>query len=380
MNARFAAFALMLGNLVTALAILGPAGMLAQIADGFAVSIGDAGMLVTAGAVVLCLGSPLMAWATSTLPRRQSLAAAVAAMAVGHVVSAFAPSFFALAVIRVAMLIVGAVYTPLAASTISLLVPEKQRPSAIAFIFLGWSLAIAAGLPIVTFVAVNFGWRASYGMLGAAGAVSFVLLAISVPAGLRGAPLSMRSWGEIARNRLIGLLLAITILWTCGQFVLFPYLGPLIAHLADGGPHAIGAAFAAMGVMGFIGNVSATRAVNLFGPFATSLFFLSAMVVGTALWAFGAGLLPAMIGGTAVWGLGFAAFNSMQQARLVAAAPALASATVALNTSANYVGQAIGSALGGTLYEAGALVRMGHVAAACMLLAFGMLLLTRPRR
>ena len=155
-------------------------------------------MLVTAGAVVLCAGSPLMAWATSTLPRRELLTAAIAAMAIGHVVSAFAPDFVSLAAIRIAMLIVGAVYTPLAASTISLLVPEKERPSAIAFIFLGWSLAIAAGLPVVTYVAANFGWRACYGMLGAVAAATYVLLLISLPAGLRGAPLSMK---KLERSR-----------------------------------------------------------------------------------------------------------------------------------------------------------------------------------
>ena len=52
----------------------------------------------------------------------------------------------------------------------------------------------------------------------------------------------------------------------------------------------------------------------------------------------------------AIWGLGFASTNSMQQVRLVGAAPALASASVSLNTSVLYIGQAVGSAIGGFLY------------------------------
>jgi DHA1 family inner membrane transport protein len=92
------------------------------------------------------------------------------------------------------------------------------------------------------------------------------------------------------------------------------------------------------------------------------------------LWAIGAGWLAAMGAGILFWALGFAAINSMQQARLVAAAPDLASASVALNTSVLYVGQAIGSGIGGLMFAAGYLQAMGYVgvafvACACALVA-----------
>ena len=63
----------------------------------------------------------------------------------------------------------------------------------------------------------------------------------------------------------------------------------------------------------------------------------------------------------AIWGIGFASTNSMQQVRLVAAAPALASASVSLNTSALYIGQAIGSAIGGLLYARDLFYGSGYV-------------------
>ena len=62
MSARLAKFALMFGNFVIGVAILAPAGMLAELAQGLAVTIRDAGLLVTFGAVVLCFGSPLVTW------------------------------------------------------------------------------------------------------------------------------------------------------------------------------------------------------------------------------------------------------------------------------------------------------------------------------
>jgi len=377
MSARLAAISLMLGNLVTAMAVLSPAGMLSDLATGLSVSIRDAGLLMTFGAVVLCFVSPLMVWLTSGMDRRLVLAAMLAVLGIGHFGSALAPNYATLLVVRVLMLTMAAAYTPVAASTVAHLVGEKRRPSAIAFVFLGWSIAIAAGLPAVTFLAAHIGWRETFAIFGAAAVVVLVILVASIPPGLRNPPLSLGSWQAIVRRPLVLVLLLITALWTAGQFVVFPYLGPLLSRLAGGGVEAVGASFAAMGIMGFIGNVVATGIVNRFGAFSTSVAFLSALVIGAAAFAFGAGSLIAMGMGCAIWGLGFAAFNSMQQVRLVTAAPPLASATVALNTSSNYVGQAIGSALGAELYARDLLYTMGYADVAFMTAALGVLLVSR---
>ncbi|HVG51568.1 MAG TPA: MFS transporter [Xanthobacteraceae bacterium] len=378
MSARFAAVALMLGNVVTALSILGPAGMLADLATGLSVSIREAGLLVTSGAVVLCFGSPLMTWAASAMDRRGLLAGTIAIVSLGLLATAWAPDYLSVLVLRIAMLVIGAVFTPMAASTIAMIVTEKERPGAISFVFLGWALAIAAGLPVITFLAAHAGWRAVYALLGAIGVLSALLIYVALPRRLRGEPLSMSSWGIIARHRFVCWLLLVTVLWTCGQFVLFPYLGPLLARLAGGTTQVIGASFAAMGIMGFLGNLTASRTVGHFGAWRMSIVFSASMFIGTALWAIGTGVLPAMVTGVALWGFGFAALNSMQQARLVATAPPLAGATVALNTSSNYVGQGIGSALGAEMFARDYLIAMGFVATAFMLLAlFGVILSRR---
>jgi predicted MFS family arabinose efflux permease len=82
----------------------------------------------------------------------------------------------------------------------------------------------------------------------------------------------------------------------------------------------------------------------------------------------------------AIWGLGFASTNSMQQVRLVGAAPALASASVALNTSVLYIGQAVGSAIGGVLYARDLLYGAGYVAMGFVLLALMTVIMAKPRR
>ena len=92
MTPRFAPTALMLGNLVTGCAVLAPAGMLPELATGLGVSIRDAGLLITFGAIVLCIGSPLTAWLTSRIERRTLLTATLAIFAITNIASALRPA------------------------------------------------------------------------------------------------------------------------------------------------------------------------------------------------------------------------------------------------------------------------------------------------
>ena len=377
---RFAPTALMLGNIVTGCSVLAPAGMLGELSSGLGVSVRDAGLLITFGAVMLCIGSPVTAWLTSRIERRTLLTATLALLALANAASAFAPDYASLLTIRLVMLAVGALYTPQAAGTAALIVPAEKRGSTIAYIFLGWSLAAAIGLPLIALTASRYGWRAVYGGIGAIGCVSFLLLAWRLPGGLIGAPVDLKTWADVGRNRMIVLLLLVTTLQMSGQFVVFTFMGPLLNKLTQAGPDAIGLVFALYGVFGFIGIAIATRIVDAWGAYKTSLLFTTVMLTGMAGWALSAGIYPLMACSVAIWGLGFASTNSMQQVRLVGAAPGLASASVSLNTSVLYIGQAVGSAIGGVLYAREMLHGAGYAAAGFVALALSVVILTKPRQ
>jgi MFS transporter, DHA1 family, inner membrane transport protein len=377
---RFAPTALMLGNIVTGCSVLAPAGMLVELSGDLDVSIRAAGLLITFGAIMLCVGSPVTAWLTSRIERRTLLTTTLAVLALTNAASAFAPDFTSLLIIRLVMLAVGALYTPQAAGTAALIVPVERRGSTIAYIFLGWSLAAAIGLPLITFVASRYGWRTVFGGIGVLGCASFLLLIWRLPRGLVGTPVDLKTWTDVGRNRMIILLLSITTLQMSGQFVVFTFMGPLLAKLTGAGPDAIGLVFACYGIFGFIGIAIATRIVDSWGPWKTSVLFTVLMLLGVTGWALSAGIYPLMAVSVAIWGLGFASTNSMQQVRLVGAAPALASASVSLNTSVLYVGQAVGSALGGLLYSRDLLYATGYVAAAFVALALTVVILTKPKR
>ena len=373
MRKYFSRIVLMLGNVVTGLSILGPAGMLADLANGLHVGIHDTGLLVTYGAVVLCIGSPIMAWLTTRMDRRALLVATLAILAVGQAASALTSNYFVILLLRIGMLAIGAIYTPQAAATVALIAPGHERPSAIAFVFLGWSIAIAGGLPLVTLIATHFGWQAVYGTLAAIAAVVAALLFAALPKGLQGHPLSPQSFVTIAHSKRIVLILLVTLLQTSGQFTVFIYLAPLLHALTGAGPAVAGAFFAFYGIVGLVGNVVASGIVTALGTQKTLALFMASMLLGMTLWSVGAGWLVAMGAGIFFWALGFAAINSMQQARLIAAAPDLASASVALNTSVLYVGQAVGSGIGGLLFAQEYFHLVGYVGVAFVALACALL-------
>ncbi|MBV9954742.1 MAG: MFS transporter [Pseudolabrys sp.] len=373
----------MLGNIAIGLSVLAPAGMLAELARDLDVTIRDAGLLVTYGAVVLCVSSPLSAWLTSRIDRRVLLAATIGILAACEAATAFAPNYASVLVLRLIMLAAAALYTPQAAATIAMIVPEKARPSAIAFVFLGWSLAIAAGLPTVTFLTQHFGWREAFAVLAGLGAIITILLLAVLPPALRGRELSLASFGVIARNGRIVLILLITLLTTSGQFSVVIYLTPILERLTGRGAATAAVLFAMMGTLGLIGNLIATSVVGRFGLQKTFAFFTGSLTLGLVLWAAGAGMFAVMGAGIAFLGLGFAASNSMQQARLAEAAPDFAGASIAMNTSILYVGQALGSGIGGWMFAFGHYSAAGYVAAAFGVAAMGLVILTwqrKPRR
>lgn len=332
------------------LCVLAPAGMLPELSAGLHVTIRDAGLLVTWGGVVLCIGSPVMSWLTANVGRRMLMSGALAVMAAGHLASAFADSYFAVLGLRLGMLVFAAIYTPQAASTIALIVSERERAGSLSFVFLGWSLALACGLPLITLSANEFGWRETYFAIGVLCALAALFNAAALPGGLRGHPLSLQSFVTIARSPTLVLILLITLFQMSGQFTVSVYMGPVLSQLAGSGPGAVGVFFSLLGGAGLIGNLAATSIVARIGVKRTLALFMLLMTGGAAIWAFGAGFLAVMGAGIFLMGLGITAANSMQQARLILAAPALAGATVALNSSVLYVGQALGSGAAGLLY------------------------------
>ena len=364
-------WALFFGNFVTGTGILLPAGMLTDLAAGMDVSVAEAGKLLVFSGVVVAVGAPLIAAFTSHVDRRTMLLLALAIYLVTHTIAAFAPNFDVLIAARLAMGIAAAIFTPQAAATVGVLLPPQRRASAITMIFIGWSLATVGGMPLGGYVAHEYGWRVAYGIVAAMSLVAMLAVALTLPGGVRIPRLRLASWISVATSPALLLVLLVTVLNGTGQFTFFTYLNPSLKASLGASAALLTFVLAWYGVSATLGNLIASRFVGRLGTSRSALVTLLAMAVGLTLWGAGAGTLWIVLVAGVLWGLGTFATNSIQQARLAGLAPDLTSASIALNTSLIYLGQALGSGLGGVLINDGYLPFLPWVAAAILVVAAG---------
>jgi DHA1 family inner membrane transport protein len=129
---RFVPTALLVGNFVVGTSVVAPAGILNELSQDLHVSIRVASYMIAFGSAVLCIGSPLMSWLTSTLDRRLALAGAMLVIAVTHIASAFVTTFEPLLAIRMLMLLAAAFFTPQSASLAGVIAAPEKRASTVA--------------------------------------------------------------------------------------------------------------------------------------------------------------------------------------------------------------------------------------------------------
>ena len=361
---------MLFGNFVIGTGVMAVPGTLNEISGNLSVSIATAGQLISAGAVLMCVGAPLCAALVAGWDRRRLLALSMVWYALLHVACALAPNFSLLLVLRVLALVSPAIFTPQAAACVGLLVPPEHRGRAITFIFVGWSIASVLGMPIAAYVGGTLGWRAAFGVVAVLSLASALWVWRAMPDGVKPPALSRAAWAETFRSRALMTTVLVTVLYAGGQFVLFSYFAPYFKQKLGVTPGALSLFFMWFGAFGLAGNMLMARYIDRIGApravmIGIALMALSMLLfpLGTSLWLAAAVSIP--------WALGCFSSNSAQQARLVGMAPALAAASVALNSSAMYAGQALGAASGGWLIAEGGMDTLHWAGFAGLLAAMG---------
>jgi predicted MFS family arabinose efflux permease len=359
---------LLFGNFVIGTGVMVVAGTLNEISDSLLVSVPTAGQLISAGALLMCLGAPSMAALVAGWDRRRLLALSMVWYGALHLACTVAPTFAALLPLRVLAMIAPAIFTPQAAACVGLLVPPEQRGRAITFIFLGWSVASVLGMPLGAFVGGLFGWQSAFALVGVLSLASAWWVWRAMPDGVKPPALSAAAWGETLRSRALMICVGVTVLYSAGQFVLFSYFAPYYKYKIGITPGELSLLLMWFGAFGFLGNVVMSRYIDRIGASRAVMAGIISMAVSLFIWPLGTTLVLAAL--VAVpWALGCFSSNSAQQARLVGIAPNLAAGSIALNTSAMYAGQAIGAASGGWLIGLGGMEVLHWAGFAGLLLA-----------
>ncbi len=367
-----ALWALMVGNFVIGTGVMAVPGTLNDIAQSLNVSIPQAGQLITAAAILMGVGAPLFATLVAGWDRRRLLAWSLVWYGLLHVACALAPNYGLLLPLRVLAVISPAVFTPQAAASVGLLVPDHQRGRAITFVFLGWSVASVMGMPLAAWIGGEAGWRWAFGLVAVMSLASGAWVWREMPDGIRPAALSRDGWGRTLGSATLMMTVGVTLLFAFGQFTLFSYFAPYFAQTLGLGGAGLSLLFLWFGAFGLLGNVAVTRRIDRMGAPRAVLITMTLIALSLLLWPLGRGnwWLQALV--IVPWALGCFAANSAQQARLVQLSPVLAPATVALNTSAMYGGQALGAALGGLMIAQGRMLQLHWVGLVVMASAIGL--------
>ena len=344
-------WALLFGNFVIGTGIMVVPGTLNDISHSLQISTATAGQLISAAALMVCLGAPVFATLIRNWDRRQLLALSMAWYGALHLVCASLPGFSALLPLRILAVIPAAIFTPQAAACVGLLVPPTHRGRAITMVFLGWSVASVLGMPMAAWIGGTWGWRTAFILIGLLSFASALWVWRAMPDGVKPLALTLESWRSTLKSPALMLCIAVTALYSAGQFVLFSYFAPYFKTTLQTTPAQLSLLFGWFGAFGFLGNMLASRYIDRVGAPRMVLVCVGLMALSLLAWPLGTSLALAAVV-CIPWALGCFSSNSAQQARLVGLGPTLAGGSIALNTSAMYAGQALGAAGGGWLIAA----------------------------
>ncbi|MCX5198689.1 MFS transporter [Streptomyces sp. NBC_00249] len=328
-------------------------GLLPPIAEDMGVSIPQAGLLISAFAIGMVVGAPLLAVATLRLPRRTTLVALISLFGLGQVAGALAPTYGLLFASRVVSALACAGFWAVGAAVAIAMVERHQRARAMAVMIGGLSIANVLGVPAGAFLGEQFGWRAAFWSVGAASAVALVgILALIPKIPLPAEKPRLGRELRIYRDRQVWLSIGVTALAAGGVFCAFSYLSPLLTDVAGLDSKWVPWILGLFGVGALIGTTVGGRIAdaNLFGVMiwgiTASTVFLTALAL-LASTAAAAIALSFLLGVSAFF---TAPALNARMFNVAGAAPTLAGATT---TAAFNLGNTGGPWLGGTVIDAG---------------------------
>ncbi|MFG2595331.1 Cmx/CmrA family chloramphenicol efflux MFS transporter [Streptomyces sp. NPDC048462] len=347
-------------------------GLLSGISADLHVSIPAAGLLTSAFAVGLVIGSPLMALLGRNWPRRRALLFFLCVFAAVHVIGAVTSSYGLLLATRVLGALANAGFWAVALVTAVALAGPGGRARATSVVVGGVTVACVAGVPAGAWLGGQWGWRAAFWAVALVSLPAIAVIAAAIPAGR---PLSALPSARSELRSLAGRGLRLTLLTSAlvqgATFCAFSYLEPLATHVTGVGSAWVPVLLALFGAGSFIGVTVCGRVIDS-RPVALTAAGLVSLTLGWALLACTAGspvavtaLVP--VQGMLAFGTGTALISHVF--RLADGAPSLAGsfATAAFN-----VGGALGPWLGGLAIGAGYGFRAPlWVSALLMVLALG---------
>lgn len=320
-------------------------GLLPEVAADLGVSIPTAGHVISAYALGVVVGAPVLAVLGARLPRRALLMALMLFFALGNFASALAPGYLSLNLLRFVTGLPHGTYFGVAALVAAGLAPSGRRAAAVGQIMMGLTVAVVVGVPLSAWMGEALGWRAAFALVGAIGLLTVWLVHRHVPH--EPAPAAASPWRELQalRQPQVWLTLGVGAVGFGGLFSVFSYIKPTMLEVAHLPPQGLPFVLALFGLGMVAGNWIGPKFVDrhLMTTIAGILLWGAAVL---ALFALTVPVLPLAVAGTFLVGT-LGALGPALQVRLMDVAGEAQTLAAALNHSAFNAANALGAWLGG---------------------------------
>lgn len=329
-----------------------PMGLLPVIATDLGVSIPVAGLLISAYALGVMIGAPLMTLTTGRVPRRTLLIALAGIFTLGNLLAAVSSGYGMFLVARIVTSLNHGAFFGVGSIVAASLVPPERRAGAVAAMFMGLTIANVVGVPLATWGGEHLGWRMAFWGIAGLGILTMVALRLTLPA--LPAPKSGNALAELRalrRGEVLGAL-ALTVVGSSAMFTVFTYIAPILRDVTHASLGFVTAMLVTYGVGMTVGNWLggrfADRSVDR--TLIVTLGGLTAILIAFAV------LMP-FIAPTPIiillWGVASFALVPPLQVRVMSAAVDAPNLASSVNIGAFNLGNAIGAALGGAVIASG---------------------------
>jgi len=352
MKVNFPLLALAVGAFAIGTTEFSPMGFLPEIARDLEISIPRAGMLISAYALGVMLGAPLMTLWLSRYSKRKSLILLMAIFTIGNILATLAPNYLGLMGARIITSLNHGAFFGIGSVVAASVVPKDKQASAVAMMFMGLTIANIGGVPLATWIGQHIGWRMAFLGISLLGLLTMFSLWKALPEGQSSQKPDVRQELQVLTRLPVVLALLTTVMSAGAMFALYTYIAPSLQSFTQASPALITLMLVLVGVGFSIGN-------HLGGKFAdlslnkTLIGFLILLMLMMLLFpilastALGAGL--ALI----IWGAAAFAVVPPLQMRVMSVAydaPGLASS---VNIGAFNLGNALGAIAGASVLNLG---------------------------
>lgn len=325
------------------------AGLIPDIARSLNVVQGAAAQVVTAFTLSYAIAAPILAASLAGKPVKRILSLAMTLFVIGNLISVFATDYWVLMVARCIAGVGAGTFAPVAAAVAGTLVPKEKKGRALGVILGGMGTGTVIGVPVGIQIANVAGWQVTLLVVAIIGAAAIVGILSRLPVVDVSTPPSLNARLQMLTHPRVAIVVTVTLFTAIASLGLYTLMAPMLAGLSMNLDPSL--YFWVWGIGGVVGAFSVGHVIDHSGrPGIVLLCILIAMVTAIALVPVSASaptalsFVPFLIWGAMGW-----SSLAPQQHVLLDLQPEHGSIAVALNSSANYLGSAIGTMAGGAI-------------------------------